>query len=143
MSDETGSSTAQVGRNGHRRRDRQHGSSRSGDEVAFDDPLFEVSTDKVDSEIPSPYDGVIVEILVQPGETVPVGHPGRAHRRPGSHRSENRLPSASHAVAAAGGRRSANPAPAMGGSEGPADRGGRRLGAGRGRGARHHHAQAR
>lgn len=44
-----------------------------GDTVAFDDPLFEVSTDKVDSEIPSPYDGVLLEILVQGGETVPVG----------------------------------------------------------------------
>src|ERR1700710_2391762 len=47
----------------------------AGDTVAFDDPLFEVSTDKVDSEIPSPYDGVIVEILVEAGETVPVGTP--------------------------------------------------------------------
>ncbi|HEY3262401.1 MAG TPA: biotin/lipoyl-containing protein, partial [Pseudonocardiaceae bacterium] len=46
-----------------------------GDEVALDDPLFEVSTDKVDSEIPSPYDGVITEILVPAGETVPVGTP--------------------------------------------------------------------
>src|SRR5437763_14521644 len=46
-----------------------------GDTVALDDPLFEVSTDKVDSEIPSPYDGVIVEILVQSGQTVPVGTP--------------------------------------------------------------------
>ena len=44
-----------------------------GDTVAFDDPLFEVSTDKVDSEIPSPYDGVVLEILVAAGETVPVG----------------------------------------------------------------------
>ena len=44
-----------------------------GDQVAFDDPLFEVSTDKVDSEIPSPYDGVVLEILVPEGETVPVG----------------------------------------------------------------------
>jgi hypothetical protein len=44
-----------------------------GDSVEFDDPLFEVSTDKVDSEIPSPYDGVILEILVPEGETVPVG----------------------------------------------------------------------
>ena len=40
-----------------------------GDTVAFDDPLFEVSTDKVDSEIPSPYDGVLTEILVAAGET--------------------------------------------------------------------------
>ena len=44
-----------------------------GDQVAFDDPLFEVSTDKVDSEIPSPYDGVLLEVLVSPGDTVPVG----------------------------------------------------------------------
>src|SRR3954454_1142441 len=55
-----------------------------GDAVAFDDPLFEVSTDKVDSEIPSPYDGVIVEILVQAGETVPVGTPLVKIREPGS-----------------------------------------------------------
>src|SRR3954466_6720936 len=48
-----------------------------GDSVEFDDPLFEVSTDKVDSEIPSPYDGVILEILVPEGETVPVGTPLR------------------------------------------------------------------
>jgi 2-oxoglutarate dehydrogenase E2 component (dihydrolipoamide succinyltransferase) len=46
-----------------------------GDPVAFDDPLFEVSTDKVDSEIPSPYDGVLLEVLVAPGDTVPVGTP--------------------------------------------------------------------
>ncbi|OYO18036.1 2-oxoglutarate dehydrogenase, E2 component, dihydrolipoamide succinyltransferase [Enemella dayhoffiae] len=44
-----------------------------GDTVEFDDPLFEVSTDKVDSEIPSPHDGVVLEILVGEGETVPVG----------------------------------------------------------------------
>jgi pyruvate dehydrogenase E2 component (dihydrolipoamide acetyltransferase) len=46
-----------------------------GEPVAFDDPLFEVSTDKVDSEIPSPYDGVLLQVLVAPGETVPVGTP--------------------------------------------------------------------
>lgn len=44
-----------------------------GDTVEFDEPLFEVSTDKVDSEIPSPVDGVLQEILVEAGETVPVG----------------------------------------------------------------------
>jgi pyruvate dehydrogenase E2 component (dihydrolipoamide acetyltransferase) len=44
-----------------------------GDDVAFDDPLFDVSTDKVDSEIPSPYDGKMLSILVNAGETVPVG----------------------------------------------------------------------
>jgi pyruvate dehydrogenase E2 component (dihydrolipoamide acetyltransferase) len=91
-----------------------------GDEVEFDDPLFEVSTDKVDSEIPSPYDGVILEVLAQPGETVPVGAPVLRIGGKGTP-VENRLPSASHAVAAAGGRSLAEAStPAMGGSEGPA-----------------------
>ena len=44
-----------------------------GDQVAEDEILFEVSTDKVDSEVPSPSAGVITEILVQEGETVAVG----------------------------------------------------------------------
>jgi 2-oxoglutarate dehydrogenase E2 component (dihydrolipoamide succinyltransferase) len=44
-----------------------------GDEIALDDPLFEVSTDKVDSEVPSPFAGVLAEILVPEGQTVEVG----------------------------------------------------------------------
>ncbi len=44
-----------------------------GDSVAQDEPLFEVSTDKVDSEVPSPASGVLTEILVREGETVDVG----------------------------------------------------------------------
>ena len=44
-----------------------------GDEVAVDEPLLEISTDKVDTEIPSPVAGVIEEILVQEDETVEVG----------------------------------------------------------------------
>lgn len=44
-----------------------------GDTVAFDDPLLEVATDKVDSEIPSPYSGIVLEIMVPEGETVAVG----------------------------------------------------------------------
>ena len=71
-----------------------------GDTVAFDDPLFEVSTDKVDSEIPSPYDGVIQEILVPAGDTVAVG-------------------TALVRIAPAGVAASADPPP-VGGSEGPA-----------------------
>jgi pyruvate/2-oxoglutarate dehydrogenase complex dihydrolipoamide acyltransferase (E2) component len=46
---------------------------RVGDEVVEDEVLFEVSTDKVDSEVPSPVSGTIDEILVQEGETVSVG----------------------------------------------------------------------
>src|ERR1700722_19010861 len=44
-----------------------------GDSVERDEPLFEVSTDKVDSEVPSPAAGVLSEILVPEGETVEVG----------------------------------------------------------------------
>ena len=44
-----------------------------GDPVAEDEVLFEVSTDKVDSEVPSPVAGVLAEILVQEGETADVG----------------------------------------------------------------------
>jgi 2-oxoglutarate dehydrogenase E2 component (dihydrolipoamide succinyltransferase) len=43
-----------------------------GDEVKRDEPIFEISTDKVDAEIPAPSAGVLTEILVQEGETVPV-----------------------------------------------------------------------
>jgi pyruvate dehydrogenase E2 component (dihydrolipoamide acetyltransferase) len=44
-----------------------------GEAVARDEPLFEVSTDKVDSEVPSPAAGTLAEIRVQEGETVDVG----------------------------------------------------------------------
>jgi 2-oxoglutarate dehydrogenase E2 component (dihydrolipoamide succinyltransferase) len=43
-----------------------------GDEVKRDEPIFEISTDKVDAEIPAPSAGVIAEILVKEGETVAV-----------------------------------------------------------------------
>ncbi len=44
-----------------------------GDPVAVDEPLFEVSTDKVDTEVPSPMAGFIAEIKVNEGDTVDVG----------------------------------------------------------------------
>jgi pyruvate dehydrogenase E2 component (dihydrolipoamide acetyltransferase) len=44
-----------------------------GEQVSRDEPLFEVSTDKVDSEVPAPATGVLAEILVPEGETVVVG----------------------------------------------------------------------
>lgn len=46
-----------------------------GDDVAVDEPLLEISTDKVDTEIPAPFAGVLQEILVQEDETVAVGSP--------------------------------------------------------------------
>src|SRR5947199_613274 len=73
----------------------------TGDTVAFDDPLFEVSTDKVDSEIPSPYDGVIVEILVEAGETVPVGTPLVRIGEPGSTTAVSGAPGPAPAAPAA------------------------------------------
>jgi 2-oxoglutarate dehydrogenase E2 component (dihydrolipoamide succinyltransferase) len=44
-----------------------------GDTIALDEPLLEISTDKVDTEVPSPGEGVVAEIRVQEGETVEVG----------------------------------------------------------------------
>lgn len=43
-----------------------------GDEVKRDEPILEISTDKVDAEIPSPAAGVLAEIRVPEGKTVPV-----------------------------------------------------------------------
>src|SRR6478672_7424006 len=43
-----------------------------GDQVKRDEPIFEISTDKVDAEIPAPSSGVLAEILVTEGQTVPV-----------------------------------------------------------------------
>src|SRR4051794_38361537 len=44
-----------------------------GDPVAVDDVLVEISTDKVDAEVPSPADGVVLKIHAQEGDTVQVG----------------------------------------------------------------------
>jgi len=44
-----------------------------GDAVKRDEIIFEISTDKVDTEIPSPADGVLSEILFNEGDTVDVG----------------------------------------------------------------------
>jgi pyruvate dehydrogenase E2 component (dihydrolipoamide acetyltransferase) len=67
---------------------------RVGDTVDRDEPLFEISTDKVDAEIPSPAAGVLTEIKVKEGETVPVnavvgtiGEKGETPAREGSPKS--------------------------------------------------------
>ena len=44
-----------------------------GEAVALDEPLLEISTDKVDTEVPSPGEGIVAELRVQEGETVEVG----------------------------------------------------------------------
>ena len=50
-------------------------SKKIGDTVEQDETLLEIATDKVDSEVPAPESGVLVEILVEEGETVEVGEP--------------------------------------------------------------------
>jgi len=46
-----------------------------GDRVNEDQPLCEISTDKVDTEIPSPAAGLIAQLIAAEGETLPVGAP--------------------------------------------------------------------
>src|SRR3954451_15830027 len=46
---------------------------KEGDHVGIDDPLVEVSTDKVDAEVPSPASGTVARILVSEGDTIAVG----------------------------------------------------------------------
>ena len=46
-----------------------------GDKIEVDEPLLEIATDKVDTEVPSPEAGTLAEILVQAGDTVEVGQP--------------------------------------------------------------------
>ena len=46
-----------------------------GDEIKEDDPILEISTDKVDTEVPSPFSGTVSSLLVEEGETVEVGSP--------------------------------------------------------------------
>ncbi len=78
-----------------------------GDSVDRDEPLFEISTDKVDAEIPSPAAGVLSDIKVKEGETVPVnsvvaviGAPGEVKTPESPHSNGGR---ASGASASAGG----------------------------------------
>ena len=75
-----------------------------GDQVDRDEPLFEISTDKVDAEIPAPAAGVLTDIKVKEGETVPVnsvvaviggaGEAAGAPEAPAARGSEPALPEA-------------------------------------------------
>lgn len=46
-----------------------------GDQIAVDEPIAEIETDKADGEVESPYAGTVVELLVQPGSEVETGQP--------------------------------------------------------------------
>ena len=94
-----------------------------GDEVKRDEPIFEISTDKVDAEIPAPTAGVLAEILVTEGQTVPVqtlvarietekgAALGAAASAPApAVAAAAAVPSAARAAAPAGGARDGQPA---------------------------------
>lgn len=69
---------------------------RAGDAVALREPLLEISTDKIDTEIPSPAGGTLVEILIAEGETVPTGtvlaRIGDTHALAGTHSPPHAAP---------------------------------------------------
>ena len=54
-----------------------------GEQIEADEPLLEISTDKIDTEVPSPASGTVTQILVQEGETVDGRDEARADRRRG------------------------------------------------------------
>ena len=84
-----------------------------GDEVAVDEPLLEVSTDKVDTEIPSPVAGTLSKILVDEDETVPVGADLAVVGGSGAGAAPSAPPQAA-ARAAGRGARAGGRAPALG-----------------------------
>jgi 2-oxoglutarate dehydrogenase E2 component (dihydrolipoamide succinyltransferase) len=88
-----------------------------GDAVERDEPLFEISTDKVDAEIPSPAAGVLTDIKVHEGETVGVNTVVATIGQPGEPRTpefakEEATVAASPAAQQGDGQRSAAPTPA-------------------------------
>jgi len=90
-----------------------------GDAVDRDEPLFEISTDKVDAEIPSPAAGVLLDISVKEGETVPVnsvvaviGAAGSVSAPAGGNGADAQAPAPPAAAAAPQAAAAALPAPA-------------------------------
>ena len=86
-----------------------------GDEVKRDEPIFEISTDKVDAEIPAPAAGVLAEIIVKEGETVAVQTVvARLETEKGAAigKSESRAPSAGAAPPAEKGAKAPSPSSA-------------------------------
>jgi len=92
-----------------------------GDAVAADEPLLEISTDKVDTEVPSPASGTLTQILVREGETVAVGT--KLAQIGGSAAAPAPAPPEPEPVAAA--EETAPPAPPAPAVERPTENGGR------------------
>jgi 2-oxoglutarate dehydrogenase dihydrolipoamide succinyltransferase (E2 component) len=104
---------------------------RPGDWVEADETICEVTTDKVDVEIPSPASGRLAKIIAEPGETIPVGEPMAeidVGAKPGEAHPDEDHPPAQAASAEAGAapaaaaRRAPAPAAAEAGGNGEADR---------------------
>ena len=96
-----------------------------GDKIERDEPLFEISTDKVDAEIPSPSAGVLKEIKVNEGQTVPIqtivavidaagGAASAAAPAPAPAKAEAAKPASAPAPAVAAKPVASSPAPAAG-----------------------------
>jgi pyruvate/2-oxoglutarate dehydrogenase complex dihydrolipoamide acyltransferase (E2) component len=83
-----------------------------GDWVEYEEPIVDISTDKIDTEVPSPVAGRVAEIVVEPGTTVEVGtvlarlatdaRPGQAHASEGNGAAAEAAPPSSEAAAAKG-----------------------------------------
>src|SRR6478672_8506393 len=92
-----------------------------GDRVEVDEPLLEVSTDKVDTEIPSPVAGIIEEILVAEDETAEVGAPlVRIGDGSGAGAAPEAAPAAEEATSAPAAEAPAEETPAAPAEEAPA-----------------------
>ncbi|HEY3934242.1 MAG TPA: dihydrolipoamide acetyltransferase family protein [Gemmatimonadales bacterium] len=84
-----------------------------GDAVKRDEPIFEISTDKVDAEIPAPNGGVLSEVLVTEGQTVAVGTVvGRIETEAGAATAASAAPLAASAQPPAAAKAAPEPAPA-------------------------------
>ncbi len=94
-----------------------------GDTVEVDEPLLEIATDKVDTEVPSPEGGKLIEILVEAGETVEVGQPiaiigtGKAASGGSSAPKKESKPKAEEKQSEAQAQEKSEPAPAAEGSD--------------------------
>jgi 2-oxoglutarate dehydrogenase E2 component (dihydrolipoamide succinyltransferase) len=88
-----------------------------GDHVGKDEPLFEISTDKVDAEIPAPEEGVLVEIRVQEGDTVPVHTVVAVIAGAGAERTSGAKAAASEAHRGSGGAATGSSSPPPSSSE--------------------------
>ena len=96
-----------------------------GDKVERDEPLFEISTDKVDTEVPAPVAGVLQKIFVQEGETVEINTPVARISEAASDEEEAAAPPAETEAATAEAKESAEEAEARPKAKARVDAGGR------------------